>query len=82
LLVLLRTDNDTSTSQQGLARQKYFVEGTEPLPEGKVTLVYDFAYDGSGPHKGGTGTLSINSKKVGVIPPREQKTPRLRRRRL
>ncbi|MET4029620.1 arylsulfatase A-like enzyme [Bradyrhizobium sp. JR7.2] len=48
-----------------LAREKYFIEGKEALPEGKVTLVYDFTYDGGGLHKGGTGVLSINGRKVG-----------------
>ena len=48
-----------------LARERYMIEGTEPLPEGKVTLVYDFTYDGGGLHKGGTGTLFVNGKKVG-----------------
>ena len=48
-----------------LAREHYTIEGTEPLPEGKVTLVYDFTYDGGGPHKGGKGTISVNGKQVG-----------------
>ena len=48
-----------------LARERYTIEGTEPLPEGKVTLVYDFTYDGGGPHKGGKGTLTVNGKQVG-----------------
>ena len=48
-----------------LAREKYYIDGTEPLPEGKVTLVYDFTYDGGGLHKGGIGALFINGKKVG-----------------
>jgi hypothetical protein len=48
-----------------LAREMYTIEGKEPLPEGKVTLVYDFTYDGGGLHKGGTGMLSVNGKKVG-----------------
>ena len=39
------------------AREKYFIEGKGALPEGKVTLVYDFTYDGGGLHKGGTGML-------------------------
>ena len=30
-----------------------------------MTLVYDFTYDGGGLHKGGTGVLMINGKKVG-----------------
>lgn len=37
----------------------------QQLPEDKVQLVYDFTYDGGGLHKGGTGVLSINGKKVG-----------------
>ena len=48
-----------------LARELYVIEGNEPLPEGKVTLVFDFNYDGGGLHKGGTGTLLVNGKKVG-----------------
>ena len=48
-----------------LAREQYVIEGKEPLPEGKVTLVYDFTYDGGGLHKGGTGVLLVNGKKVG-----------------
>ena len=35
-----------------------------PLPEGRVTLVYDFTSDGGGLHKGGTGVLLVNGKKV------------------
>ena len=48
-----------------LAREMYTVEGSEPLPAGEVSLLFDFAYDGGGLHKGATGTLSINGKKVG-----------------
>ena len=48
-----------------LAREVYTIQGKEPLPTGKVTLVYDFTYDGGGLHKGGTGVLRINGKNVG-----------------
>ena len=41
---------------------------TERLPAGPVTVTYDFAYDGGKPGAGGTGTLSIDGKKVGVRP--------------
>jgi len=47
-----------------LARELYTIESKEKLPEGKVTLVYDFDYDGGGLHKGGTGTITVNGKKV------------------
>ena len=33
--------------------------------KGKSTIVFDFAYDGGGPGKGGTGTITVNGKKVG-----------------
>jgi arylsulfatase len=38
---------------------------TEPLPPGKVTLRFEFAYDGGGMGKGGTGTLYVNDRQVG-----------------
>ena len=42
------------------------IASSERLPAGPVTVTYDFAYDGGGKlGAGGTGTLSINGKKVG-----------------
>jgi len=41
------------------------ISSNERLPAGPVTITYDFVYDGGGPGKGGTGTISINGKKVG-----------------
>jgi arylsulfatase len=43
----------------------YTITATETLPKGNCTIVFDFKYDGGGKGKGGTGTLSINGKKVG-----------------
>ena len=40
------------------------IAAEKPLPAGKATLRYDFAYDGGGPAKGGTGTLYVNGEKV------------------
>jgi arylsulfatase len=37
---------------------------SEPLPTGSCTIRFDFAYDGGGAGKGGTGTLSVNEKTV------------------
>jgi len=34
------------------------------LAPGKATIRFDFAYDGGGPGKGGTGTLFVNNEKV------------------
>ena len=36
----------------------------KPLPEGKVTIRYEFKYDGGGLGKGGTGTIFVNGEKV------------------
>ncbi|MEJ8845827.1 arylsulfatase [Variovorax rhizosphaerae] len=58
-------DNKPKLAYNWLARELYEIEGSEALPEGKVQVVYDFDYDGGGPNKGGTGSLSINGKKVG-----------------
>lgn len=41
------------------------VTSTIPVPRGKVTMKADFAYDGGGPGKGGTVTLSVNGKPAG-----------------
>jgi arylsulfatase len=35
------------------------------LPPGKHTLVFDFKYDGGGPGRGGTGTISVDGKVIG-----------------
>ena len=47
-----------------LGLEQYTVSAPEALPAGKATVVFDFAYDGGGVGKGGTGTLSVNGKKV------------------
>ncbi|MEI6676170.1 MAG: sulfatase-like hydrolase/transferase, partial [Verrucomicrobiota bacterium] len=41
------------------------VVAAEKLASGKSTIRFEFAYDGGGLGKGGTGTLFINDKKVG-----------------
>jgi len=45
--------------------ERYTITSSAPLPKGKSTVRFDFAYDGGGMGKGGKGTLSINGKKVG-----------------
>ena len=47
-----------------LARAKYEIEATEPLPTGNVNLIFDFDYDGGGPHNGATGSIIVNGSKV------------------
>lgn len=48
-----------------LSREMYTVSGSDALPEGHVTLRFEFAYDGGGLNKGAKGTLFVNGKKVG-----------------
>jgi len=40
------------------------IAANEAIPEGKATIRYEFAYDGPGLGKGGTGTILVNGKKV------------------
>ncbi len=45
--------------------ERYRAVSTENVPAGKVTLTFDFKYDGGGMGKGGTITLLANGKKIG-----------------
>lgn len=47
------------------AQHKYVVKSTEALTPGKHEVKFEFAYDGGGIGKGGTGTLFIDGRKVG-----------------
>ena len=47
-----------------LGLQRFSVAAAKPLPPGKATVKFDFAYDGGGMGKGGTGTLFVNGEKV------------------
>jgi arylsulfatase len=47
-----------------LGMQRTSIAGAQPLPAGKSTLRFDFAYDGGGPGKGGIGTLSVNGQQI------------------
>ena len=47
-----------------LGQQWYTIVSSETLPTGNCTIRFDFAYDGGGAGKGGTGTLSVNDKQV------------------
>jgi arylsulfatase len=50
-----------------LGLQSFAAESPDPLPEGKVRVRLDFAYDGPGLAKGGTATLTVNDKKVADV---------------
>jgi len=45
-------------------RERYTLESKEALPAGKVTIKFEFNYDGGGVGKGGTGQLFVNGQKV------------------
>jgi arylsulfatase len=47
-----------------LGRSASKVASSKPLPEGKVAIRYEFAYDGGGLGKGGTGTILVNGEKA------------------
>jgi arylsulfatase len=46
----------------GLAQYK--IESDKPVPPGKATIRYEFAYDGGGLGKGGVGRILVNGEKV------------------
>ena len=47
-----------------LGMKHFTIAATKPLTPGKATIKFDFAYDGGGLGKGGTGTLFVNGEKV------------------
>jgi arylsulfatase A-like enzyme len=47
-----------------LGMKSYGILASQPLKPGNYLLVYDFKTDGEGLGKGGTGTISVNGKKV------------------
>jgi arylsulfatase len=48
-----------------LGLERFTIEGNGKLPPGKSIIRFEFAYDGGGLAKGGTGTLFVNDEKVG-----------------
>ena len=57
-------DGKPTYTYNWLGLQRYTVAAKQALPPGKATIRYEFAYDGGGVGKGGTGTLFVNGKKV------------------
>ncbi|MGH8863922.1 MAG: hypothetical protein ACREVZ_04670, partial [Burkholderiales bacterium] len=57
-------DSKPTYTYNWLGLQRYTVAATQAVPAGKATIRFDFAYDGGGLGKGGTGTLLVNGKKV------------------
>ena len=48
-----------------LGLSEYKVAAAKPLPEGNVTIRYEFIYDGGGPGKGGKGSIFVNGEQRG-----------------
>jgi arylsulfatase A-like enzyme len=46
-------------------KYKYRIAGADPLAPGKHTIGFDFTYEGGGIGRPGTGTLTVDGKKVG-----------------
>jgi arylsulfatase len=47
-----------------LGMERFSVVSPQALPPGKATIRFEFAYDGGGLGKGGTGTLFVNNQQV------------------
>ena len=61
-LYLLKSKPVFTYNLLGLERFRW--EGAQALTPGKHTILFDFAYDGPGMAKGGTGVLSVDGKEV------------------
>jgi arylsulfatase A-like enzyme len=57
-------DGKPTYTYNWLGLKSYTVAGAQALPAGKATVRFEFAYDGGGAGKGGTGTLYVNGKNV------------------
>lgn len=57
-------DGKPSYSYNWVGLKEYRMTSDKPLPTGKVTVRFDFVYDGGGPGRGGNGTLYVNDEKV------------------
>jgi hypothetical protein len=47
-----------------LGLERTSILAPDPLPAGKATIRFEFAYDGGGLAKGGMGTLYVNDQQV------------------
>jgi arylsulfatase len=57
-------DGKPTYTYNWLGEQQYTIAASKPLPAGKATIRFDFAYDGGGAGKGGTGTITVNGEQV------------------
>ena len=57
-------DGKPTYTYNWLGLERYTVAAKKAVPAGKVTIRFEFVYDGGGLGKGGTGTLFVNGTKV------------------
>lgn len=57
-------DGKPAFAYNWLGVEQYRIAAEERLPEGRVVLRYEFAYDGGARGAGGTGTVLVNGTKV------------------
>ncbi len=57
-------DGKPTYTYNWLGLRRYTVTAPQALAPGKATIRFEFAYDGGGMGKGGTGTLLVNGRKV------------------
>jgi arylsulfatase A-like enzyme len=50
-----------------LGLKRFAAAAAKPLPAGKATIRYEFAYDGGGLGKGGLGTILVNGEKAAEV---------------
>lgn len=61
---LYTKDGKVSYVYNFVGLERYTITGAEPLPAGKTTIRFEFAYDGGKPGSGGKGTIFVNGKKA------------------
>jgi arylsulfatase A-like enzyme len=47
-----------------VGKARYTITAPQPVPAGKATIRYEFAFDGGDPGSGGIGTIFVNDEKV------------------
>ena len=57
-------DGKPTYTYNWLGLKEYTVASTQALPAGKVTIRFEFAYDGGGRGKGGMGKIFVNGQEV------------------
>ena len=57
-------DGKPTYTYNRLGLKSYTIAASEPLPAGKATIRFEFAYDGGKPGAGGAGTIVVAGKKV------------------